>query len=267
MVNVTERALALLPALSKAMNEVVAMRSEPGFHIIYKEDGSPVTSADLWANEFLAGAVGSLFPEEHLLGEESLSTDYPVNAEWLWYIDPIDGTKQYISGHNPFYMLLGLCHWGEPVLGICAYPGLGKMVVGGQGLPAEVWYQDGNRTSLPASVSWYSKNHHQLTLKGFTEEEKERVGSYPGIQKAKPVFRHPSMMGAAFQLTDGFLDRRTIHYWDLCAPAAIMRSLGYEVGQTPDNRCIMNDGSIKTPRFHCLPPDTPEAIKAFVYHV
>jgi len=265
MVNVTERALKLLPILSRAMIEVVKMRAEPNFQIIEKPDGSPVTSADLWANEYLIGECEALFPGEHVLGEESISTDYSIAAEWLWYIDPIDGTKQYISGHNPFYMLIGLCHWGEPVLGMCAYPGSGKIVVGGQGFPAELWHQDGNRSRLPSSPYWHAKDHHQLTLKGFTEDEKLSVASYPGLQKAKPVYRHPSMMGAAFDLTDGFLDRRTIHYWDLCAPAAIMRSLEYEVGRTPDNRCMMNDGSIKTPRFHCLPKGAPEAIKAFVY--
>jgi 3'-phosphoadenosine 5'-phosphosulfate (PAPS) 3'-phosphatase len=265
MVNVSERALSLLPALSKAMNEVVRMRSEPDFQVIQKEDGSPVTSADLWANEFLLGAITSLFPDEALLGEESLSTDYPIHAEWLWFIDPIDGTKHYLSGHNPFYMLIGLCHWGEPVMGICAYPSLGKIVVGGHGFPAEVWYQDGDRKRLPLSKSWHDKDHHTLTLKGFSDQEKVRVGAYPGIVKAKPVYQHPSMMGAAYELSDGFLDRRSIHYWDLCAPAAIMRSLEYEVGRTIDNKCLMNDGSIRTPRFHCLPKDTPDAIKELVY--
>jgi len=73
-------------------------------------------------------------------------------------------------------------------------------------------------------------------------------------------------MGLMFDISTGYMDRRTIHWWDLCGPAAIMKSLGYEVGKTLDNQCAMNDGSLNTSRFHCLLPDTPEEVRLLLHN-
>ncbi len=247
------------------MQKVVELRKDPSFVIYTKGDESPVTSADFWANEFILGKMTELFPGEHLIGEESNDKSYTPGTGILWYVDPIDGTKNFISGHNPFHILIGLCLDGEPVLGICAYPTTGDIIVGGSGFPAQVWNANGSVKPLPKAVDWSSEKVHPLTLKGFSEHARTQVYSSNGLRKAEPVYRHPSMMGLAFGISMGYMDHRMIHWWDLCGPAAIMRSLGYEVGKTIDNVCAMNDGSLNTNRFHCLLPGTPDDVRQLLH--
>jgi 3'-phosphoadenosine 5'-phosphosulfate (PAPS) 3'-phosphatase len=265
MTEAEQRARALEPTIRAAMRRVVELRKDPTFTIFTKDDESPVTSADYWANDFILGEMALLFPGEHLIGEESQDKSYIPGTQLLWYVDPIDGTKNFISGNNPFHILIGLCLDGEPVLGICAYPTTGDIIVGGSGFAAQRWSDNGVITHMPRAIEWPSIGEHPLTLKGFSEIARKHVFGNNGLRKAEPVFRHPSMMGLAFGISMGYMDHRTIHWWDLCGPAAIMKSLGYEVGKTIDNICAMNDGSLNTSRFHCLLPGTPLPLKELLH--
>jgi len=266
MTEAEQRARALEPTVRTAMQKVVELRKGPDFEIFTKDDESPVTSADFWANEFILGKMSELFPGERMIGEESDDKSYAPGTQLLWYVDPIDGTKNFISGHNPFHILIGLCIDGEPALGMCAYPTTGDIIVGGKGFPAQTWTRDGNVLPLKQAPNWSETLIHPITLKGFSEHSRKMLYSVDGLAKADPVFRHPSMMGLAFGISVGYMDHRTIHWWDLCGPSAIMRSLGYEVGKTLDNVCAMNDGSLNTGRFHCLPKGVPMGVKKLLYH-
>ena len=263
MIHIEERARVLIPILRRVMNKVVELRSRDDFEIIIKEDGSPVTNADLWANAYLLDELRRLFPGEILIGEENDKKDLPINADIVWFFDPIDGTKNYISMKNPFHILIGICVQGEPVLGICAYPLSGDILIGGYDYPAVMWHADGSKTSLD-QASYYSSGILKITLKGFDEIQRNAVYNHPKFEKAKPLWGHPGIMGPAFGFSDAYMDRRNIHWWDLCGPAAIMRSLGYEVGRTLDNTCQMNTGVLFTDRFFCFLPGTPADLKRFL---
>ncbi len=265
MTETEQRARALVPTIRSAMQKVVELRYRSDFKIYIKGDESPVTSADYWANDFILGEMAKLFPGERLIGEESDDKSYEPGIDTLWYIDPIDGTKNYISGNNPFHILIGLCLNGEPELGICAYPTNGDILIGGRHYPARIWHADGSTTQLDLAVEWSNLHNHRVTLKGFSESARSNVLGHNGLRKADPVFRHPTMMGLAFGISTAYMDYRNIHWWDLSGPAAIMKSLGYEVGKTPDNTCAMNDGSLSTNRFHCLLPGTPEDVRTLLY--
>ncbi|VAW65182.1 hypothetical protein MNBD_GAMMA11-174 [hydrothermal vent metagenome] len=82
----------------------------------YKEDSSPVTQVDKESEAWLRERVMKQFPEHGILGEE-----YPPhqpNAEFVWVVDPVDGTKYFITGHPMFALLLGLAHQGKFILGV-----------------------------------------------------------------------------------------------------------------------------------------------------
>ncbi len=266
MTETEQRARALEPIIRSTMQKVVDLRNGSEFEIFIKGDESPVTSADYWANEFILSEMEKLFPGERLIGEESDDKSYEPGIETLWYIDPIDGTKNYISGNNPFHILIGLCINGEPEMGICAYPTNGDILVGGHNYPARIWHANGSETQIESAVDWSIADLHPITLKGFSEKSRLKVYSTNGLRRADPVFRHPTMMGLAFGISTGYMDHRRIHWWDLCGPAAIMKSLGFEVGKTLDNICAMNDGSLNTDRFHCFPKGVPTSVKKLLYH-
>lgn len=87
-----------------------------------KEDKSPVTIADKRAEEFLRKKIARDFPDHGVIGEEFGEEN--AAREWVWTIDPIDGTRSFIRGIPLFATLLALLHKGQPVMGIVCLPAL-----------------------------------------------------------------------------------------------------------------------------------------------
>ncbi len=101
-------------------------------HIDLKSDGSPVTQADLRAEQEIRSLLGKYFPDDAIVGEEAGSQRASAEAG-TWYIDPIDGTKSFICG-VPFYaVLLAYEVAGEVVLGVVNLPALNEVVWASKG--------------------------------------------------------------------------------------------------------------------------------------
>ena len=94
------------------------------FSVDLKEDRSPVTIADQKAEEILRKKLSQHFPDHGIIGEEFGS--HNPNAEWVWTIDPVDGTRSFVRGLPLFASMIALLHRGEPVLGIIELPALGE---------------------------------------------------------------------------------------------------------------------------------------------
>jgi myo-inositol-1(or 4)-monophosphatase len=93
-----------------------------------KQDATPVTVADRQAEEVIRGLIGREFPGHGLIGEEFGEAN--PDAEYVWIIDPIDGTKSFICGVPLFGTLIGLLHRGVPEFGVIANPILDFMLCG-----------------------------------------------------------------------------------------------------------------------------------------
>jgi histidinol phosphatase-like enzyme (inositol monophosphatase family) len=94
----------------------------------FKSDASPVTAADTGAEELMRGLIGRKFPGHGVIGEEG-GTDRG-DAEFVWVLDPIDGTRSFTAAVPLFGTLIGLLHQGQPVLGCIHQPILGQLLVG-----------------------------------------------------------------------------------------------------------------------------------------
>jgi histidinol phosphatase-like enzyme (inositol monophosphatase family) len=99
-----------------------------------KGDNSPVTEADKEAERTIRALLAERFPTHGLLGEE-FGTERG-DAEYVWVIDPIDGTRAFVTGRPMFGTLIGLLHNGRPILGLMDQPVTGERWIGvpGQGL-------------------------------------------------------------------------------------------------------------------------------------
>jgi myo-inositol-1(or 4)-monophosphatase len=93
-----------------------------------KSDESPVTRADRGAEELMRGMIAEKFPNHGILGEEFGSDR--VDSEFVWVLDPIDGTKSFITGVPLFGTLIALLHQGQPVLGVINQPVLQQLLIG-----------------------------------------------------------------------------------------------------------------------------------------
>ncbi|HXP96716.1 MAG TPA: histidinol-phosphatase [Telmatospirillum sp.] len=93
-----------------------------------KADASPVTVADREAEAAMRQLIEQANPDHGIFGEEygAVRTD----AEWVWVLDPVDGTKAFITGKPSFGTLIALLHKGTPVLGIIDQPILDERWLG-----------------------------------------------------------------------------------------------------------------------------------------
>jgi len=85
-----------------------------------KEDESPVTIADKKTELKIRELIETKYPNHGILGEEFASLN--INSEYVWVIDPIDGTRSFIAGHKDFGTLIALLHNNKPVIGIINCP-------------------------------------------------------------------------------------------------------------------------------------------------
>ncbi|HYD83238.1 MAG TPA: histidinol-phosphatase, partial [Opitutus sp.] len=93
-----------------------------------KSDASPVTAADRGAEKLLRSLIAEAFPTHGIIGEEFGSEN--ADAEFVWVLDPIDGTKSFISGVPLFGTLIALLHRGQPIVGAIHQPILRQLVIG-----------------------------------------------------------------------------------------------------------------------------------------
>ncbi len=111
-----------------------------------KPDGSPVTTVDRAVEAALRQSIENYHPSHGIVGEEYGNKD--PEAEWVWVLDPIDGTKSFIAGLPTYGVLIALCRAGRPVLGVIAQPKTREIYLGITGLGA--WLND--RPLRPSGV-------------------------------------------------------------------------------------------------------------------
>ncbi|CUH74815.1 Inositol-1-monophosphatase [Tritonibacter multivorans] len=102
----------------------------------FKADLSPVTQADKAVEAAIRAYLSDHFPDHGIFGEEEGRTG--GDQAQLWVIDPIDGTRSFLSGHPLFGFLLAHLVDGAPQLGVIAMPALGEVFVAGRGASARL---------------------------------------------------------------------------------------------------------------------------------
>jgi histidinol phosphatase-like enzyme (inositol monophosphatase family) len=115
-------ALAILP-LFRADHGLIDKGGAKGF--------DPVTEADKGAERAIRALISQRYPDHGVIGEE-YGEDRP-DAEWVWVLDPVDGTRAFIAGLPVWTTLIGLRHNGTPVLGSIGQPFLDEIYIGHAG--------------------------------------------------------------------------------------------------------------------------------------
>jgi histidinol-phosphatase len=106
------------------------------FEVELKEDQTPVTVADRRAEDIIRGILLEAFPDHGFYGEESGKRQ--ADAEYLWLVDPIDGTKSFVGGYGMFSTQIALMHRGRLVLGVSHAPAAGETAWAAEGLGARL---------------------------------------------------------------------------------------------------------------------------------
>jgi inositol-phosphate phosphatase/L-galactose 1-phosphate phosphatase/histidinol-phosphatase len=125
--------LAVALELADAAGEVIRPYFRQPLAIDDKADLTPVTIADRAAEQVMRALIERRFPNHGILGEEFGSQREA--AEYAWVLDPIDGTRSFISGVPLFGTLIALTRAGRPILGVIDQPVLRERWVGAVGRP------------------------------------------------------------------------------------------------------------------------------------
>ncbi|WJX42456.1 Bifunctional phosphatase IMPL2, chloroplastic [Trifolium repens] len=113
-----------------AAGDVIRQYFRKNFDIIHKQDLSPVTIADQSAEEAMVSIILDNFPSHAVYGEERGWRCKQNSADYVWVLDPIDGTKSFITGKPVFGTLIALLKNGTPILGIIDQPVLKERWIG-----------------------------------------------------------------------------------------------------------------------------------------
>jgi 3'(2'), 5'-bisphosphate nucleotidase len=97
-----------------------------------KTDGSPVTAADQAAEDIILAALADLTPEIPVIAEEATAKGLApeVAGRRFWLVDPLDGTREFLSGNGEFTVNIALIEDGHPILGVVVAPALGQSYSG-----------------------------------------------------------------------------------------------------------------------------------------
>ncbi len=124
--------IALAEKLADAAGAITMTHFRSPMAIEAKADQSPVTVADKEAETAMRALIEDAFPDHGIIGEEL--EDKNPEAEFVWALDPIDGTQSFVTGKPLFGTLIALMQGGRPVLGVMDMPALGERWIGAQGL-------------------------------------------------------------------------------------------------------------------------------------
>lgn len=222
---------------------IVAVKSEAiaSTSITTKSDDSPVTKADLAADAIIrAGLVdaGRVANGDRIVTEEThAGADVPGRGR-VWFIDPIDGTEEFIAGRPDYVVQIGLCIDGQPVLGVIFQPETGRTwrgIVAGETLAArrcERIVHEGDALAsdaLPRAV-------HNRALAGPARVAVSVshpsavvdfiVGHLGGVPVAKGSVGLKVGMIVDDEADAYLTASRRIKVWDTCAPAAVLLAAG-----------------------------------------
>lgn len=176
-----------------AGQSILRFRGGVDLHIQLKSDQSPLTIADQTANEIIVKTLKELAPDIPIVSEESEIPSYEVRKHWnkFWLVDPLDGTKEFISGGDDFTVNIALIEKGAPILGVVYIPATDVLYYGTREGGSFKWDRKVSKepvkiTSEPADLDQpliiaESKSHKSSDmdhyLSSFKIKERIEIGS------------------------------------------------------------------------------------------
>lgn len=186
-----------------------------------KSDSSPVTIADKKAEEIMRELISKKYPEHGIIGEEYGNVN--ENAEYVWVLDPIDGTKSFICGAFSFGTLIALLQNGKPILGVYNHPILDDFLIG-----------DNQTTKINGVVTTICEcksllDAVLLTTDHLNIEKYQDIEKFNNLIKKVKLYRNWGDCYGYFLLATGYADIMIdpiMSPWDSLALIPIIRGAG-----------------------------------------
>ena len=249
----------LEPKLIEISKEVITIYNS-NFDYTLKEDNSPLTKADIYIHRELTAFIMQQFPDYAILSEENSTTksefeDEYKNNEYIFVIDPLDGTKDFITKTGEFSIMIGLLDkTRQPIFGVVYSPVIDELVWAQKGKGAFL-KRKGKITKLQVSSISNIKNSTLIRSRNHFLELDKKISKELEITH----FKKCGSVGVKFcEIAKGnaelcYYTNSKMGIWDDCAPHIILKESGGEVftckGEIPQYNTShkkMKDGFIGT---------------------
>ena len=152
MTRLADAAGVALAAAREASELVMRVYAKP-FQVEYKGHDDPVTRADRESNTLLCARLAHAFPGVPIVAEESDPKTYAdfARADAAWFVDPLDGTREFVACNGEFAVMIGLAEAAHAVLGVIVAPAWNRAFVGIVGEGAWEVAADGSRAPIRVS--------------------------------------------------------------------------------------------------------------------
>jgi len=213
--------------LAKQAGRRIMTLYEQDFAISYKGTNDPVTEADQEANAIIVEGLAAHFPQDGIIAEESPLPGEAQTTDRVWYVDPLDGTKEFISHNGEFSVMIGLTLHARAQLGIVYWPTRDQLFTGIT--DQEAWMeQRGKRHPLQATQAKHSPALSLVASRSHRSPHLSAIKRTLNIQEEHPMgsvglkIGFIAQGGADLYVEPGPYTK----VWDACAPEAILRGAG-----------------------------------------
>ena len=240
--------LELLIAAAREAGALALKRRNSSLEIERKADGSPVTSADLEVDALLRHGLIGARPEYGWLSEETADNPDRLNAELVFVVDPIDGTRAYIRGKPWFAVSLAVVKNGRPVAGVVFAPALDELYAA----------DAGGASTLNGKVIRASRT---ARLEGAAMLGEERAFSHPAWPEPWPSMRIEQRNALAYRMVlvaagtfDAAVTLSPKHEWDIAAGTLIAQEAGAVACDHKGEAFVFNNPAALCPSLVCAAP-------------
>lgn len=229
-----------------------------GFSAALKEDGSPVTEADMASSKIIREILN--ITKIPVIDEESDQVSYNLRKKWnlCWCVDPLDGTKEFIKKNDEFAVNIALISDGKPLFGLIASPVQKEILLGGKEIGVarfdfdqfekeESWKRlSAGEDKNEALTLISSRTHHSGTTLDFINTLRDKYGEFETIKKGSSLkfyhlAEHANMIYPRFAPT---------MEWDIAAGQAILEALGGKVIHAENREALTyNKENLRNPYF------------------
>ena len=217
-----------LNAVNSVRELILDIYNSSDLGVEIKEDNSPVTKADKAADKKIREILSTAFPLYSLLTEESVDDKSRLQNDYVWIVDPIDGTKDFVAKNGEFSVNIGLSYKHKAVLGVILIPVTGEIYYG--------VYKQGafylkDKNAKPVRIHCNNKIKDVTTLVSNFHSNQTEMDM---IKKHSDIIKHQKKMGAtlkgcAIARGDAEMSYRfssNTKEWDTCAMQILVEEAG-----------------------------------------
>ena len=215
----------------------------------------PVSAADLAVNQWLLEGLSGAFPDAGwtLLSEETakeqLTEGEPLPAEWLWILDPLDGTKDFLQGTGEYAVHLALVRGNRPVLGVVLLPEADELWIGLVGDGA--WCEDREGMRSPVRFSQREELSDLLLVasRSHRDDRLEKLIGELQLGGSKAVgsvgCKVATILRGETDLYISLSGRSAPKDWDMAAPEAVLLAAGGRFTHADLGDLTYNTGDVR----------------------